>query len=76
MFVGGGHLIAHCCSLYLLVDMCVERAYENYDQECLCNISVFQRTKALRSAFVQQNVKVEEGDVRLEERLEVRRGWM
>ena len=20
--IGGGHLIAHCCSLYLLVDMC------------------------------------------------------
>ena len=23
--VGGGHLVAHCHSLYLLVDMCVER---------------------------------------------------
>ena len=71
--VGGGHLGAHCCSLYLLVDMCVEReniALENYVKECLHNISgqwekipVLQRAKALRSAFVLWDIKVEGGDV-------------
>ena len=71
--IGGGHLGAHCRSLYLLVDMCVKReniAFENYVKECLHNISgqrekipVFQRMKALRSAFVLWNIKVKGGYV-------------
>ena len=53
--------------------MCVEReniALENYVKECLHNISgqwekipVFQRTKAVRSAFVLWDIKVEGEDV-------------
>ena len=71
--VEGGHFGAHCHSLYLLVDMCVEReniVLENYVKECLHNISgqwekipVFQRTKALRSAFILWNINAEGGDI-------------
>ena len=71
--IGGGHLGAHCHSLCLLVDVCVERentALENYVKECLHNISgqwekipVLQTVKALISALVLWDVKVEGGDI-------------
>ena len=54
--IGGGHLGAHCRSLYLLVDVCVEReniALENYVKECLHNIS---------GQWEKIPVKVEGGD--------------
>ena len=70
--IEGDHLGAHGSALYLLVYVHMERkdiAFEHYVKQCLHDvfgqweISVLQRTEALRSTLILWDVKIKGRDI-------------